>query len=175
MNLRGLVSVSGKPGLFKLIGQNKSGFILESLDEQKTKTVVNMSTAKMATLEDITVFGEDEDLKLVDIFEKIKSSSKVPDVKTANGTALREFFREVAPAHDEERVYASDMKKILNWYNVIKELPLFDEEAPQPLAEGSTAADAASTVKKTEHAQSDKPKATKAPAKSATRVSQKSK
>lgn len=175
MNLRGLVSVSGKPGLFKLIGQNKSGFILESLDEQKTKTVVNMSTAKMATLEDITVFGEDEDLKLVDVFEKIKSSANVPDVKTANGNALREFFREVAPAHDEERVYASDMKKILNWYNVIKELPLFAEEAPEPLAEGSSAADTASAVKKTEHAQSDKPKATKAPAKSATRVSQKSK
>jgi hypothetical protein len=176
MNLRGLVSVSGKPGLFKLIGQNKSGFILESLDEQKTKTVVNMSTAKMATLEDITVFGEDEDLKLVDVFENIKSSSSnVPDVKTANGTVLRDFFREVAPAHDEDRVYASDMKKILNWYQVIKELPLFNEEAPLPLAEGSTVAETAATVKKTEHAQSDKPKATKAPAKSATRVSQKSK
>jgi hypothetical protein len=175
MNLRGLVSVSGKPGLFKLIGQNKSGFILESLDDQKTKTVVNMSTAKMATLEDITVFGEDEDLKLADIFESIKSNSKVPDVKTANGTVLRDFFREVAPGHDEDRVYASDMKKILNWYNVIKELPLFAEEAPEPLAEGSAVGDAQPLVKKTDHAQSEKPKANKAPAKSATRVSQKSK
>lgn len=175
MNLRGLVSVSGKPGLFKLIGQNKSGFILESLDEQKTKTVVNMSTSKMATLEDITVFGEDEDLKLVDILEKIKSNEKVPDVKTADGTALRNFFREVAPGHDEERVYASDMKKILNWFNVIKELPLFAEEAPEPLAEGTAVTDTHAGVKKAEHAVSEKPKTTKAPAKSATRVSQKSK
>jgi len=175
MNLRGLVSVSGKPGLFKLIGQNKSGFILETLDGQKTKTVVNMSTSKMATLEDITVFGDDEDLKLVDIFENIKSSEKVPDVKTADGTALRNFFREVAPGHDEDRVYASDMKKILNWYSVIKELPLFGEEAPEPLAEGSTMAETQTAVKKAEHAVSDKPKATKAPAKSATRVSQKAK
>jgi hypothetical protein len=175
MNLRGLVSVSGKPGLFKLIGQNKSGFILESLDDQKVKTVVNMSTAKMATLEDITVFGEDEDLKLVDIFEQIKASSNVPDVKTANGTVLRDFFREVAPSHDEDRVYASDMKKILNWYNLIKEMPLFAEEAPEPLAEGGAIAEATQATKKAEHATSDKPKATKAPAKSATRVSQKSK
>ena len=175
MNLRGLVSVSGKPGLFKLIGQNKSGFILESLDEQKIKTVVNISTSKMATLEDITVFGEDEDLKLVDIFENIKSSDKVPDVKTADGKALRDFFRAVAPAHDEDRVYASDMKKILNWYSVIKELPIFSEEAPEPLAEGATAVDSHAGTKKPEHAVSEKPKTTKAPAKSATRVSQKSK
>ena len=76
MNLRGLVSVSGKPGLFKLIGQNKSGFILETLDELKNKIVVNMSTAKMASLEDITVFGESGDLKLSDIFEKIRESKQ---------------------------------------------------------------------------------------------------
>ena len=176
MNLRGLVSVSGKPGLFRLIGQNKSGFILETLDEQKTKTVVNMTTSKMATLEDITVFGEDEDLKLRDILETIKSNQNIPDVKTADSSALRNFFREVAPGHDEERVYASDMKKILNWYNLIKELPLFNEDAPEPIAEGSSIAESHSpAVKKTEHVQSDKPKATKAPAKSATRVSQKAK
>ena len=72
MNLRGLVSVSGKPGLYKLIGQNKSGFILESLDELKNKIVVNISTAKMASLEDITVFGENADIKLSDIFLKMK-------------------------------------------------------------------------------------------------------
>lgn len=176
MNLRALVSVSGKPGLFKLIGQNKAGFILESLDEQKTKTVVNMSTSKMASLEDITVFGEDEDLKLIDIFENIKSSEKIPDVKTADGITLRNFFREVAPAHDEDRVYASDMKKILNWYAIIKELPLFTEEAPEPLAEGSVMGDQLTATKKPEHSQTaEKPKTTKAPPKSATRVSQKSK
>ena len=64
MNLRALVSVTGKPGLFKLIGQNKGGFILESLDAQKVKSVVNLSTTKMATLEDITIYGDDEELKL---------------------------------------------------------------------------------------------------------------
>ncbi|MBC7744605.1 MAG: DUF5606 domain-containing protein [Flavobacterium sp.] len=175
MNLRALVSVSGKPGLFKLIGQNKAGFILESLDDQKTKTVVNMSTSKMASLEDITVFGEDGDLKLVNIFENIKASTDIPDTKTANGDSLRNYFREVAPNHDEERVYVSDMKKIINWFSIIKELPLFNEDAPEPLAEGSVMGDNVA-IKKPEHIQMlDKPKVTNAPAKSATRVSQKSK
>lgn len=145
MNLRGLVSVSGKPGLYKVIGQNKSGFVLESLDEQKVKLVVNISTSKLASLEDITVFGENDDLKLIDIFENIKASESVPDPKS-DGKTLRAYFREVAPEHDEEKVYASDMKKILMWYNIIKELPLFDEE-PAALPAQAEAGEEASEEK----------------------------
>ncbi len=130
MNLRGIVSVSGKPGLHKVIGQNKSGFVLESLDGHKVKLIVNLSTSKLASLEDITVFGEDEDLRLIDIFARMKDSASVPDAK-ADGKSLRAYFNEVAPGHDQEKVYASDMKKIINWYNIIKELPLFTEEAPE--------------------------------------------
>jgi len=138
MNLRGIVSVTGKPGLFKLIGQNKSGFILESLDEKRVKTVVNISTAKMASLEDITIFGEDDDIKLIDVLERMKASGKLPDPKKNSGDELRNFFREVAPTHDEERVYSSDIKKILNWFAILKQFPLFDEEAPEPLEQGKT-------------------------------------
>ncbi len=130
MNLKALVSVTGKPGLFKLIGQNKGGFILETLDEQKVKSVVNLATTKLATLEDITVYGDEGDLKLIDILERIKAQDKVPDSKS-DGKTLREFFREVAPSHDEGRVYSSDIKKIIDWYNIIKALPLFEEEAPE--------------------------------------------
>ncbi|SKB53458.1 DUF5606 family protein [Daejeonella lutea] len=175
MNLRGLVSVSGKPGLFKLIGQNKSGFILETLDEQKNKIVVNISTAKMASLEDITVFGESGDLKLSDIFEQIKASKNIPDPKSADGKTLREFFSDVAPDHDEERVYSSDIKKIISWYNTISVLPLFTEAAPEPLAEGAGAPALSEAVKKPEPVAKEKPKATKAAGKSTTRLSQKSK
>lgn len=128
MNLKGLVAVSGKPGLYKIIGQNKTGFVLESLDEQKLKLIVNLTTAKLASLEDITVFGLDEDLKLIDIFENMKSAQSVPDPK-ADGKTLRNFFNEVAPDHDAERVYASDMKKIITWFTIIKDLPLFTEAA----------------------------------------------
>ncbi|MBP3943785.1 DUF5606 domain-containing protein [Sphingobacteriaceae bacterium WQ 2009] len=132
MNLRALVSVTGKPGLFKLVGQNKTGFILETLDKQKIKSIVNLSTTKLATLEDITIYGQEEEIKLIDVFEAIKAKGDVIDIK-ADGTALRAFFNEVAPNHDDSRVYSSDIKKIITWYNIIKELPLFDEEAPAPL------------------------------------------
>ena len=132
MNLRALVSVTGKPGLFKLIGQSKSGFVLETLDHKKIKSTVNLSTTKMATLEDITIYGEEEEIRLIDVFEAIKEKAgEIPNSK--DGQALREFFREVAPGHDESRVYSSDIKKIIAWYNIIKELPLFEEEAPEPI------------------------------------------
>lgn len=130
MNLRGIVSVSGRPGLFKLVGQNKVGYVLESLDEQKLKIVANIANTKLASLEDITVYGEEEELKLVDVLTNITSSkTTVPDAK-ADGDEMRKFFLEVAPGHDQEKVYASDMKKILTWYHLLKDMPLFTEAAP---------------------------------------------
>ena len=145
MNLTGLVAVSGKPGLHKLIGQNKSGFILESLDELKTKTIVSISTSKLASLEDITVYGEDEDLKLKDVFEKMKTASKVPDAK-ADGKDLRKFFFEVAPDHDEVKVYSSDIKKIVSWFHILKDMPLFSE-AEEVKEEGAEEKLEAKTIK----------------------------
>lgn len=171
MNLKGVVSVSGRPGLYKLIGQNKSAFVLESLEDSKVKIAINISTTKLASLEDITVFGDDDDLRLTDIFEKMKSAD-IPDPKKADGTALRGFFREVAPGHDEERVYASDMKKIITWFNIIKDLPLFTEDPSEVSAEAKAPL---VEEKKPEHATVEKPKPTRAPKKPAARMSQKSK
>ncbi|RZK42771.1 MAG: hypothetical protein EOO90_05455 [Pedobacter sp.] len=129
MNLRGIVAVSGRPGLFKLIGQNKAGYILEGLDAQKLKIVANVSTTKLASLEDITVYGEDQELKLIDVLEKIGSHKNIPDAK-ADGNVLKSFFEDVAPGYDKDKVYTSDMKKIIVWYHLIKDLPLFTEAAP---------------------------------------------
>ncbi len=129
MNLKGIVSVAGKPGLWKALAQNKTGFILESLDAQKTKLVANLSTAKIAALDEITIFGDQEDIRLTDVFERMKGVKSVPEAK-ADSKLLRELFREVAPDHDEEKVYASDMKKIVSWYHILKELPLFNEADP---------------------------------------------
>jgi hypothetical protein len=134
MNLRGIVSVSGKPGLWKALAQNKTGFILESLDANKVKLVANLSTAKIAALDEITIFGDDEDIRLTDVFERIKDVKNVPDAK-ADGKQLRALFNEVAPGHDEEKVYASDMKKIVGWYHILKDLPLFSEAAPSDTVE----------------------------------------
>ena len=133
MNLKGIVAVAGKPGLWKALAQNKNGFILESLDAQKIKLLANLSTAKIAALDEITIFSDEEDIFLKDVFERMKSAKNVPDAK-ADGKQLRELFREVAPAHDEEKVYASDMKKIVSWYHILKEMPLFSEAEPTEAA-----------------------------------------
>ena len=127
MNLRGIVAVSGRPGLYKLVGQNKGGYVLESLDAQKVKIVANITTTKLASLEDITIYGEDEDLKLVDVLANITAATgNVPDAKS-DAKELKSFFEEVAPNHDQEKVYSSDMKKIITWYHLLKDLPLFTE------------------------------------------------
>ena len=160
MNLRGIVSVSGKPGLWKALAQNKTGFILESLDANKVKLVANLSTAKIAALDEITIFGDDEDIRLTDVFERIKEVKNVPDAK-ADGKQLRALFREVAPGHDEEKVYASDMKKIVGWYHILKDLTLFSEAAPTDVVEEP----AAEPVKPAEEAKPAKKAKTPAPAK----------
>lgn len=171
MNLQGIVAVSGKPGLWKALSQNKTGFILESLDAQKTKLVANLSTAKLAALDEITIFGYSDDIKLTDVFAKMKVAASVPDAK-ADGKKLREFFLEVAPDHDLEKVYASDMKKILTWFHTLKDMPLFNEEVKTeaPVTEEDSLTDGtkpAVAVKKT--SATTAPKAvTKQPAPKAT-------
>lgn len=165
MNLRGIVAVSGRPGLFKLVGQNKAGYVLEGLDAQKVKIVTNISTTKLASLEDITIYGEDEDLKLTDVLANLAAKGNdVPDAK-ADPEVLKTLFLEVAPAHDQEKVYTSDMKKIVTWYHLLKTLPLFTEEAPGTEA----AADAGKIEDKVEKKvkAAPKPANAKAPSKTA--------
>ncbi|TCD03688.1 DUF5606 family protein [Pedobacter psychroterrae] len=165
MNLRGIVAVSGRPGLYRLVGQNKGGYVLESLDAQKVKIVTNITTTKLASLEDITVYGQDDDLKLVDVLANIKAAkSNVPDAKS-DVNALKSFFKEVAPDHDDDKVYTSDMKKIITWYHILKDLPLFVEDAPAviPDQEGIKGED---KVEKKPKATS-KPSNAKAPSKTA--------
>ena len=172
MNLQGIVAVSGKPGLWKALAQNKSGYILESLDEHKTKLVANISTAKIAALNEITLFGMDEDIRLTDVFGRMKGVENIPDAK-ADGKKLREFFREAAPDHDEEKVYASDIKKVIGWFHILKHLALFNEDEPgaapvaadvpvvhKPVNENKSAEKTAGTNKI-----SPKPKAQQRPAK----------
>lgn len=165
MNLQGIVAVSGKPGLWKALAQNKNGYVLESLDAQKTKLVANLSTAKLAALSEITIFGVDDDIKLTDVFEQMKSAGNIPDAK-ADGKKLRAFFFEVAPDHDEEKVYASDMKKVISWYQILKDLPLFNEPDPTAApAEAAAAQEEPVAVEETAEpapAAAPKPKAKKA-------------
>jgi hypothetical protein len=168
MNLQGIVAVSGKPGLWRALAQNKTGYVLESLDAQKTKLIANLSTAKLAALNEITIFGLEDDIKLTDVFERMKAAANIPTAKD-DGKKLREFFYTVAPDHDEEKVYASDMKKIISWFQILKDMPLFNEEmpaaetpvaeaAPEPVKEEVPAAEPAAPKK----AKAKKPAAKKA-------------
>jgi hypothetical protein len=166
MNLQGIVAVSGKPGLWKALAQNKTGYILESLDAQKTKLVANISTAKLASLHEITIFGLDEDIKLSDIFETMKTAKNIPDANS-DGKKLREFFREITPDHDEEKVYASDMKKVISWYQILKDLPLFNEaEQAEPVADEAIAGIDAKAAKAPKKVTIERPAPAKVPAKS---------
>jgi hypothetical protein len=158
MNLQGIVSVSGKPGLWRALAQNKTGYVLESLDAQKTKLIANLSTAKLAALSEITIFGVDDDIRLTDVLERMKTASNVPDVK-ADGKALRTFFYEVAPDHDEEKVYSSDIKKVIAWFQILKptqapapvaEEPVAETVTAEPEAEPAPKAKAKKTIKKAE-------------------------
>ena len=169
MNLQGIVAVSGKPGLWKALAQNKNGYVLESLDALKTKLVANLSTAKLAALSEITIFGVDDDIKLTDVFEQMKSAANIPDAK-ADGKKLREFFFEVAPDHDEEKVYSSDMKKVISWFQLLKDLPLFNEPDPTLAPTETAAVEAPVAVEEVAEpapAAAPKAKAKKAPAKKA--------
>jgi hypothetical protein len=167
MNLQGIVAVSGKPGLWRALAQNKTGYVLESLDAQKTKLIANLSTAKLAALNEITIFGLEDDIKLTDVFERMKAARDIPTAKD-DGKKLREFFYTVAPDHDEEKVYASDMKKIITWFQLLKDMPLFSEELPiAPAAEEAAPEPVKEEAPAVEPVAAPKAKAKKAVAKKA--------
>ncbi len=122
MDLKEIVSITGKPGLYKVVARSQRGLIAEALDEKKTKLPINASQ-QVALLEEITIYTEnDENLPLKDVFENIKKyeeNNSLPDPK-ADTLKLKEFFKEVAPNYDTERVYTSDMKKVIKWYELLK-------------------------------------------------------
>lgn len=132
MNLSGVVAVSGKPGLFRVLGQNKAGFLLQGLELDGAKVMVS-NNARLAALDETTVYGVGEDLLLKDILlsmQNRKDELTIPDPKS-DPSVLRDFFLEICPSHDQERVYSSDLKKIISWYRIIEKLPIFDEPNPK--------------------------------------------
>lgn len=122
MDLTKILAISGKPGLFKMLSQTKSGFVVESLTDGKRFPV--FPHERVSSLEEISIFttGE-EDLPLKDVFRKLfeKLEGKPgPDPKTDEG-AVKKMFEETIPDYDTEKVYVSDMKKAFTWYNMLLE------------------------------------------------------
>ena len=133
MELSKILSIAGRPGLYKVISQAKNTVIVESLVDQKRIPIFGHE--KMSTLEEISIFSSDEDIPLKDVFKTMhdKLQEKEAIDPKSDGKVLREFFTEMVPDYDQERVYTSDIKKILTWYNLLLKSDLLDfsdEEKP---------------------------------------------
>ncbi|NTV82754.1 MAG: DUF5606 domain-containing protein [Bacteroidales bacterium] len=131
MDLSKILAISGKPGLYKMLSQNKSGFIVESLTDGKRFPV--FTHERVSSLGEISIFTTvEEDLPLKEIFKKIhaKTEGKQAPDASSDGETIKKFFLEAIPEYDPERVYVSDMKKAIAWYNLLldKEMMDFTEE-----------------------------------------------
>ena len=127
MELDKILAISKKPGLFKLITQSRGGFIAESLIDQK-RLSVSISN-NVSVLSEIAIYTLNEELPLKDVFLKIFEKEKGQDTSTspkASKDDLEAYFFSVLPDYDEDRVYPSDIKKVLNWYNLLNKHKLLD-------------------------------------------------
>lgn len=127
--LKGILSVSGHSGLFKLVAESKNNIIVESLDTNKRIPVY--STAKVSSLEDIAIFTENEDMPLKEVFKAIsefENGGAAISVKSADKD-LKAYFQKVLPEYDKARVYVSDIKKVILWYNKLQEKGMLDFSA----------------------------------------------
>lgn len=137
MSIEKILAISGKPGLYALKLQTRTGFVAESLSDGKKVTVGLRSNVSL--LSEISVYTYDGEIRLSEVFRAIaakEDNGPAISHKEDNAT-LTNYFREALPDFDEDRVYASDIKKILNWYNMLqakglvsKDEPAAAEEAP---------------------------------------------
>jgi hypothetical protein len=119
MNIEGIINVSGKPGLHKIVSQGKNSVIVESLTDGKKMPVYSHSAAN--SLEEIGIYTYDDTIPLVDVFTNIakKEDCKVCISHKASKIELENYFREIIEDYDEDRVYISDIKKVFQWYNAL--------------------------------------------------------
>jgi len=120
IDLTGIISITGQPGLFKIVAQSKNGIIVEGLADKKRVNVY--ASTKVSTLSDISMFttGDDKPIEeiMTAIFEKEKGGAAI-DSK-ADDKAVEKYFGEVLPDYDKDRVYVSNMKKLFSWYNALQ-------------------------------------------------------
>lgn len=131
MILKDFLSISGEPGLFKFVAQGRNAIIVEHLETKKRRTAGG--TAKVSSLEDISIFTENEDLPLVKVFDMIfEKENGGPAVDSKSDAAkLKSYFEEAVPEYDKNRVYVSDMKKVILWYNLLQKLGLLVKDEPE--------------------------------------------
>lgn len=137
IQLKDILAISGKKGLFKFIAQARNGIIVESLEDKKRH--VAPATARVSSLEDIAIFTMDEEIALADIFYKIHSENEGKETLShkASAAELKSFFEELVPDYDEERVYVSDIKKVFQWYNQLHQHNLLEVVEKEEEEEGA--------------------------------------
>jgi hypothetical protein len=121
MKLREILTIPGMPGLYKLVATAKNNIIIESLIDGKRQSVA--ATHKVSSLGDINIFTTEEEMPLGDVLKKINETDgeKLSVDPKAEAEALKNYFRKLIPEIDEERVHTSHMKKILTWYDILKD------------------------------------------------------
>lgn len=128
--LKDILAISGQPGLFKMVSKGNNSVIVESLVTGK-RTPAH-STNKIISLEDIAIFTVSAEVPLKEVLRKIaeKEDSKKSIDHKASSNALKAYFAEILPDYDQDRVYVSDMKKVVQWYNILQENDMlsFEEE-----------------------------------------------
>jgi hypothetical protein len=128
MILKDIISISGEPGLFRFLAQGKNSIIVEHIGTGKRSSA--FSSARVSSLEDISVFTEDEDLPLGKVFDSIhekENGGPAIDPKSPPDR-LKEYFAEVVPDFARDKVYVSDIRKIMQWYNILLDNDMLKKE-----------------------------------------------
>lgn len=130
MNVEKILAISGKPGLFELKVQTRSGFVAESMIDGKKITVGMKSNVSL--LSEISMYTYNEEKPLVEILRAIaiKENEGIAISHKEDNSKLIAYFKEILPDYDEERVYPSDIKKVLNWYNILQAKGMVSKEEP---------------------------------------------
>ena len=132
MSLDKILSIGGKPGLFRLMTQTRTGFVAESLIDGKKVTVGFKNN--VSVLSEIAIYTLEEEIPLIEVFQKIqeKENGEKTSIKhKAEKIELEEYFFGVLPNYDEDRVYASDIKKVIQWYNLLHDQGITDFSTPE--------------------------------------------
>ncbi len=164
MNLSGIIAISGRAGLYKVIAQGKNNLIVESLEDRKRFPAY--ASDRISALEDISIYTYDEDVALKEIMGSIYKKENAGEALShkSDQKTLEKYLVEILPNYDKERVYISDIKKIFQWYNLLhKAGELKMEEKEEEVAPNSKEETTPNAEVKKETAK--KPAAKKAPAK----------
>ena len=147
-DLSKILSVSGQSGLFLYLSQARAGAIVESLADKK-RSCFGMSS-RITTLEDVSIYTEDGEVKLKEVFLKMKDVLGDEDAPSAKSSPddLKAFFEKALPEYDRDRFYVSHMKKVVEWYNALKHYASLDFTDPAQNAEEAAAEESAKNLQK---------------------------